>query len=332
MINKKLPSGENQQSHSIVPIQNEEGQFQSVVEWQDNEHLLYIVNDEAGAKVFKHHLYSGKQELFFEAKDPIITLQSSPSNQYFLIHTSKSSYEANLIIVDKEGEEVFNWVNESSELQYVWNPFDENKIFITSFLEDWSFKNYILNIDQKLVEDHTLPHPFIQWMSLASVTYLKWEDAHTEAPLYLASIDGEEEKKIGEQIFAYHSYKDIFLTISVKNESIHYQFSNTETLEKIREFTLPVINTFSDNWWIPNYDYDLTKKKFYYFKPTAEGDEVMSLNLVSFSPETGEEEIILTNLEDQPINVSSDGEKLLLGYQYNTIIELSTKKTSTLIN
>ncbi|MBM6617264.1 hypothetical protein [Bacillus suaedaesalsae] len=332
LANKMQPDVVNERNNLIVPIQSESVKFQSVVDWYNYDHLLYIVNDELGAKVFKHHIYTGNHELFFEITDPIITLQSSPSNDHFLIHTSNSSNEAKLIIVDDKGEVLLDWEVESAELQYVWNPFDENKIFITSFLEDWTFKNYILNMEQKKVDENNLPHPFIQWMSSTTIAYLKWEDAFTEAPLFLANINGDEEEKLGEQIFAFHSYKDIFLTISAKNESINFQFSKSSTMEKLHEFTLPVINTYSDNWWIPNYDYDPIKKKFYYFKPITENNEVQSLDLISFSIETGEEETILPNMEDQPIKISSDGEKLLLGYQYNTIIELKSKNTSTLIN
>lgn len=322
----KEPPKVKADNNTIVPIQINDTQFQSVVDWFDHEHVLYVVNDELGAKIYKHHLFTGTSELFFETTDPIITLQSNPSSQHFLIHTSNSNTEANLIVVDEKGNALFDWEVKSAELQFVWNPFDENNLFITSFLEDWSFTNYILNVEQKEVKENSLPHPFIQWMSPSKIAYLKWEDGFTEAPLYSASVQGIAEKKLADNIFAYHTYEDLLLTISASTNLSVYQFYEVSTMKKINEFSLPVINTYSDNWWVPNFDYDPNTKNFYYYKPVEE-----QLNLVSFSIETGEEETILTNIEDQPINLSSDGERLLLGYQYNTIIEIEDKKTSELI-
>jgi hypothetical protein len=329
---KEVPSKPFFNDTQVIPIELSGGQFNSVGDWYDNTSVLFTVNEGSGSKIYRYHLYEGDTELFYETPEQVITLEGNQNQHYFVIHTAVSSHEAKLIVLDKKGKEVLEWKVESVELQYVWNPFDGNQLFITSFLEDWSFKNYVMNADTKRIEATGFPQAFIQWMDTSELAYLKWDDTSLDAPLYTSNLDTKEEKKVLDNILAFHSYEDLLLAISSAEKSSLYQFYEPKTMEKIQEFQIPTITTFSDRWWIPNYDYNAATNKFYYFKPVVTGEEIETLSLVSFSMKTMEEEVVLSQSEDQPLKISPDGKRVLFGFQFIKLIDLVEKETYSLIN
>jgi hypothetical protein len=329
---KEVPSKPFFNDSKIIPIDLDGGQFNSVGDWYDNTSVLFTVNEGSGSKIYKYHIYEGDTELFYKTPEQVISLEGNQNQHYFVVHTAVSAHEAKLIVLDKEGKEVLNWIVESVELQYVWNPFDENQLFITSFLEDWSFKNFVMNADTKRVVENGFPQPFIQWMDTSELAYLKWDDTSLDAPLYTSNLETKEEKKVLDNVLAFHSYKDLLLAISSAEESSLYQFYEPKTMKKIQEFQIPTITTFSDRWWIPNYEYNTATNKFYYFKPVVTGEEIEALSLVSFSMKTGEEEVVLSQSEDLPLKISPDGKRVLFGFQFMKLIDLLEKETYTLIN
>jgi hypothetical protein len=329
---KDIPSGHFFGDLPIIPIELNGEQFNTVGDWFDNTSVLYIVNGNNGSKIYRYHLYTGVRELFFETTHQIITLEANQNRSYFVVHTSISGYEANLIILDHQGNEVVNWAVESVELQYVWNPFDENQLFITSFQDDWSFQNYVVDMKQKQVEKAEVNQPFIQWIDSSKVAYLQWEnELSLNAPLYQYNIVEKTEEKVLENTLAFHTYKELLITISSVETNSLYQFFDTKNLQLKQSFQLPMINTFSDRWWIPHYDYNTASDSFFYFQPIMVENELASLQLIKYSVKTGEETVVLNETSDRPINLSPDGTLCLIGFQLEELIDMKKNEIKPLI-
>jgi hypothetical protein len=316
----------------IIPIELNGEQFNSVGDWFDNTSVLYIVNGNSGSKIYRYHLYTGVKELFFETTHQIITLEANQNRSYFVVHTSRSSHEANLIILDHQGNEVVNWAVESVELQYVWNPFDENQMFITSFQDDWSFQNYVVDMKRKQVDKALVNQPFIQWTDSSKVAYLEWGNEFSlNAPLYQYNIVENTKEEVVENILAFHTYKELLLTISSAETNSLYQFFDPRNLQLKQSFQLPMINTFSDRWWIPHYDFDPESDSFFYFQPIMVENEVASLQLIKYSVGTSEETVVLNETSDRPINLSPDGTLCLIGFQFEELIDLKKNEIKPLL-
>ncbi|MFZ3588139.1 hypothetical protein ACOI1C_02445 [Bacillus sp. DJP31] len=329
---KEGPSGHFFGGLSIIPIELNGSQFNSIGDWYDNTTILYITDDSDGSKIYKYHLYTGVAELFYETTEQIITLKASQDRSYFALQTSVSSNEAKVTIVDQQGKEKMSTTIDSVEIQYVWNPFKEMEVFITSFQEDWSFQNYVLDVNQNLQQISEVSQPFVQWVGPTKIAYLKWEnDGNLNAPLLSLDSQDNVEIKILDSVLAYRTYKDLLVTISGTETESLYQFFDTEMMQLKGSFKLPMINTFSDRWWIPNYDYDSETDSFIYFKPKEENNELASLQLMKFSLINGEETLVLEDSLDRPLNISPDGTLCLIGYQLEEIIDMKKKEISSLI-
>ncbi len=316
----------------IIPIALDERGFNSVVDWYDNTTVLYVIDDGVGSKIYKYHLYTGVTEFFYETTGLIITLKSSQNRHYFAVHASDSSYEAKIIILDRNGKEMMDSKLDSVEVQYEWNPYEEAEIFVTSFQEDWSFQNHVMNVNRKIIELSEVNQPFIQWIGSSNVAYLKWVDNESiNAPLYLFDNRDLKEVKVLDNVLAYHTYKGILVTISGYETESLYQFFNTEPIQLKRSFKLPLINTFSDKWWVPNFDYNSESDRFIYFHPKIEDDESVTLQLVVYSAISGLEEVILADTKNRPVNLSPDGSLCLVGYQSEEIIDIKKKEIIKLI-
>lgn len=332
---KSIPSGHFMGEIPIIPIDLEGEHFHSVGDWYNETSILYIVDqhNRMGSNIYRYHLYTGEKELFFETPHQIIGLEGSENNNYFAIHTSSSINEANLVIIDKKGKEVVNWPVVSTELQYVWNPFDETKLFITSFQEDWSFKNFVLDLDTQKIKESDITQPFIQWLSDKEVLYLKWDEEFQEntAPLYSYHLENKSEEEISEQVLGFHTYQSMFMTVSPKDNQSIYQFLDPDSKSLKQSFTLPNIETYSDRWWIPNYDYNKKQDLLLVYKPIMKEQQFESLQLVTYSLQSAEESVVLQGVEDRPLLISPDGELSLIGYQFEEILDLRTNKLQSIL-
>ena len=73
-------------------------------------------------------------------------MEANEDHSLFLLHTSGERNMAELLVVDKSGTEVFSWQAESFDMTYKWNPYQPDELFISTFLEDWSYKSFVINV------------------------------------------------------------------------------------------------------------------------------------------------------------------------------------------
>jgi hypothetical protein len=320
-----------------LPIEVPEGEFYKVGCWYSDHQLLYITNLEQSSSVYLYNLLTGSSELLYKSEVPIVTLQVSPSKKNILIQSSPSTYEGQVIILTSEGSEIFKQSIPSYELAFEWSPFNESEILISSFNEDWTYLMLLLDIDQRKTTELTLPQPFIKWIGNEEVAYLNWSEDSPSlfAPLRTKKLDTEAEEEIFTDVLQFATYNDILMTVTVQDDEqlqATYTFYNKEK-KKLNSFSIPHLSMFS-GWLVPYNDLNEKKGKFITLKPVKSAEADMyteGFELVSYDIENGSSNVIMKNLNNEPILLSPSGEAALFGNRFEKVIDLKTKELRELV-
>jgi hypothetical protein len=320
-----------------LPISIPEGEFYKLGGWLSETQVLYITNLEQTSSVFRYNLLSGKNELIYKSDHPIVNVQISPSKKYILIHSSPSSYEGVVTIIDTKGSEKLKKSLASHELVFEWNPYDESKVLVSKFNEDWTFQVLLLDINNSKTTELSLPQPFIKWMDKRDIAYINWDDNNPSlfAPLIVKGLENGIEKTVFPKVFQFSTFRDLLMTVSVdeQNQSMAtYSFFDKE-IKKLFTFSIPQLRKFSD-WLVPFYDYNERMGQFITLSPLESG-EVDSYSegfqLLIYNPKKGSNKLIMEGLENEPINFSPSGDAILYGNRFEKIIDIKAKKIYELI-
>ena len=305
--------------------------FHSVVDWLDDETVLYILNNAEGSEVHTYNLYTGETQLFYKSDDPIVQMEANEDKSLFFVHTSPSSYEAELFFLSRDGELKYQTQLESFELSYTWNQVNPNQLFVTSFNEDWSFSTKLIDVHEEQIIENPLDIPFIQWLSNQQVSYIKWdqEEPSLTAPLYMYNLDNQTETLISEHVVANTNYKDLLTTIELADENgtAIVRFYDSDNQKKLAEMPTRLVALYSD-WSIPYHDLDNKETLYYIFEVNEEKND---FSLVSFSPKTSEKKVVFDSIENFPIKLSPSGEYALYGPRFEKILDLKHQLIEELI-
>ncbi|MBE4907963.1 hypothetical protein IMZ08_07850 [Bacillus luteolus] len=325
-------------SQQIISLDMNGEAFNTVGEWFDDESILYIVDKDGGSDLYYYHLFSGEKKLFYHTDSPIVTMKANEDHSLFLIHSSSERNEAEFLVVNKEGEKVYDWKINSFDLQFVWNPNVLDEVFVTAFLEDWSFSTFVIKIGEETVTPYTVNEPFVQWFDKQSIAFMKWnqEEPVFSAPLYTFNFETNKESLLMEDVISFTTFKDVLFTVSndkVQTTKGIYRLYDTGTMNKKKEIMVPLLTTYS-RWYVPYHDYVTNQKKFYTLLPdeSASYDTYTGkFELIAFSLDAEESETILSNVDSLPINFSPNGYYCLYGYQFENVIDVKEKEVKELI-
>lgn len=336
---EKSPDQHDQKKESLyLPLKVEEGNFSTACGWLDDETIVYITELNEGARVYAYHLTDGKNKLLYKSDYPIVKAEMSPSRKYLLIHSSSSPSEAIIEVIDLKGNTIVYKEIPSADLTYEWNPFDENRILISAFTEDWNFSVYELNLLNKKLKGVSVPQPFAYWISEADLIYLNWDkdEPALVTDLYKYDLKKNEKEKMLSNIYQLNSYGNSFMAISLggKNEEQAVYTFYTNQFKKLSSFHAPVLYEYSD-LFIPYFDGNAKRKYFGTFVPlysTQSDTYADSFKLVIFNYETGKEEIVLDEMDNEPISFSPNGNYCLYGNLLEKVIDLKTKEIVPLLD
>ncbi|MDR6122373.1 hypothetical protein QFZ87_001970 [Bacillus sp. SLBN-46] len=320
-----------------LPISIPEGEFYMLGGWLSDTEVLYITNLEQTSSVYRYDLLSGKSKLIYKSEYPIVTVKISPSKKNILIHSSPSSYEGVVTIIDQNGSEQMKQSFASYELDFEWNLFNESQILVTKFDEDWNFQLSLLDTSKSKTVELTLPQPFIKWKDEKNVAYLNWDENTPSlfAPLIFRSIETGKEKTILPEVIQFSTFPDLLMTVSVKKDDstmAAYTFFDKEMKESFT-FSIPQLTKFSD-WLVPFYDYSKNRGQFITFEPLRSGEVdsyTEGFELVSYNIKKKKRELIMEHLDNEPILFSPSGNALLYGNRFEKVIDLKTKEIYELI-
>lgn len=321
-----------------LPLKIEDGSFHSAYGWISDYVFVYVTESSEKVKVFSYDLKKGKNKLLFESEAPIVSLYISPSRDYILIHSSPSSYHALTTIIDTKGHELFSKEIPSLDLAVEWNSFNENMVALTAFSETWEYTIYSLNISQQTLSEIDLPQPFFLWVDSNELLYLDWDDTGMQhfAPLKKFNLQtGKSEEIISEIFYADSLDVDGAFVILVGEDEINqatYSFY-TKSLDKVGSFSIPLLSSFSD-WVIPYFEYVPADKSFLTFQPlySAEADVYTEkFELMSYSFEDGEKEILMEGMDNEPLSCSPNGDFCLYGFYFENLLNLKTGENIPLL-
>jgi hypothetical protein len=319
------------ETEAKIPLEINESLFHSVADWKDDETLLYITNDVDGSEIHTYNLFTGESSLFFESKAPIVQFEANANHTLFFVHTSPTSYEAELIILDTDGKVKFSTKIESYELQYTWNQINHNQLFISSFSEDWTYQTYMLNVEKNDITTNPVDFPFIQWLNDEEISYLKWDQDSPSitAPLYIYNIEKQEETQLAKGVVSNTNFKKVMSTFELvdENGTAVVRFYDLNSKNKLAEMPTRLVALYSE-WSIPYHDMDSKKNIFYMFEVN---EAKTSFSLISFNLETEEKQTIIDTIENFPFKLSPNGEYALYGARYENIIHIEDKATKELI-
>lgn len=325
----------------VKPISiSEKQKFYAINEWYDQNTLLYSTSDNGVSSLYLHNINTGQHNLFYQGDEFIVKMEANTAYSLFALQTFDKSGISHLRILNKMGKEIFSISDKMEDLQFIWNPYQADELIVTEFLPYLEFQLFHINVTNKEINKIQIDNPYVQWTNKDQIGYLDWNqnEPSFKAPLILFNINTSKAKKWLDDSIMFLSFEDLLVTISVDPKNIEkslYTFYEAASGEKLKEVVVPVLNTFSESWWIPNHDYDSKGKLFYYLAPYRSGNlteykEGFKLSVLSLVED--KEEVIKVIPNNVPIRLSPDGAWLLFGQQLEQILDVSNNKVYNLVN
>jgi hypothetical protein len=329
--------GTNTPSKWKFPISILQGKFFKVGGWLSDEELVYITNNEQTSTLYSYHLSSGRSTPLFNSEYPIESVQISPTKKNILVRSAPSSYEGKITIIDLKGKEIYSQTFPSYELVFEWNPYQDSQILVSSFQEDWSFKVFLVDFEQKLTKELSLPQPFLKWIDKDRYIYLNWDNTQEKlfAPLMTRSLEDASEHTLFPNVYQFSAFKNVIMTITVnsKEESKAIYSFYDQKLNLTFEFSMPQLTKFSD-WLVPFYDYNEPNRQFITLRPlkSTEADTyTKGFQLVSYNLKKQKSDVLLKGLENEPIALSPSGNECLYGNRFEKMIDLRSKRIMNIV-
>jgi hypothetical protein len=311
-----------------------------VTEWLDDDTILYILDMETQSEVHTLNIQTGETYLFFSSSSPILSVDANESYELFAVHTAPSTTEGNLSVVNVTGEIVAEWnFPATQDLVFSWNPYEDRQLVVSSFLEDWSFKGFLLDVSTQSKVEKDFGNPFIQWMDENSVGYINWnqDEPSLTAPLYTVDLFSGKEQLLKNEVIMFASFADVLLTVSSSAKDNHiarYEFAKLSNMEETLGFTAPLLSLYS-NYVTPFFEYTTSSNLFYTFLPYESGSlegYSEAFQFVSFNVSNGEIEVLLEEIENKPMKISPNGVYCLYGYQLEQLIVIPAKEMVDLVD
>ena len=312
-----------------LPMKVENGEVVEVSGWLDARTISYITSKGNSYYVFKYDIYSGEHKLLYTSDNEITALKISPDLSKLLVFTNEEDFQGKIVIINKDGKQLFSEQLQSYDAEFVWNPYDEDKLLVSSFTKEWESNSYLLSIKDGRLEEVELDNPFIVWTDKETVTYLGWmaEDS-LSSPVTTKNIySGEESVISGRNAYSIGGSNDqMIFTISDDEQDLHMaHYTFYDKLDEKADISLPRLSNYSD-WLIPYSD--MKDEKLFTFYPESSGDATNYTNgfsLVSIDTASGKQQkVIKEGLENEPISISPDGKWSLYGFYLEGIINLET--------
>ncbi len=312
----------------ITPIQNKLPVLE-VMSWYDEDTILFLQEGNEMFSLHTHDLFSGETSVFFKEDGWILDVSANADYSLFAVQYLSVDARAHLKIVNDLGEIVWTIKDYGDEYTIYWNPYDKQTFVMVAYLPDWKFETYTGNVEQKTITDMGLSHSYFQWISESKVGYLKWEELEPnyQAPLYEIDIESGETKRWKDAVIAFMSFPD-GLSLSVTVDSIYdlysvYRFYDEQQL--YRKIEMPILNTYSEQWWIPYYSYDDNNGIFYYLRPKYSGDYFSyedGYELIAYNVQDDSEEKLISLEKHVPISISPTGSSILIGERFEYVYDL----------
>lgn len=330
----------NKDGNSLIPpLEAAEGEFLQVIGWIDQNTICYLSKSTDSYKLFTYNIYSGEHKSLYSSENEIYTVKISPQKSKLLVYTFTEGYNGKVYILDTKGNIQYNKELETYDIEFVWNPYNENEIMVSTFSKDWDSKEFLLSIEQETWNEINLQNPFPRWLNKNEVAYINWNQSSPSlhAEIWKMNLETGEENEEESLSEAYHvdTLQDGLLTITSdenNSDEASYTFYNQD-LQPLSTLTVPRLSKYTD-WLIPFNDavgdtlFTLVPIESGYADTYTEGFELLSIQ----STDGKIKKWLNNKWENQPIEVSQDMKWCLYGYYYEQVINLETGEVFSLFN
>ncbi|WP_078428815.1 hypothetical protein [Alkalihalobacterium alkalinitrilicum] len=330
LIEKKL--GVMKETIFHTPIQMNPYSFVEISGWYDSQTILLLRDENAISYLDLVNLKTSETVEFFQIDEPILSVEANYDYSYFAVQTSTYELTSPLYFINKEGELVYSLSEVGEEFSLFWNPYNHDELIIISFLPDWDYDVYRLNLKEEKLVQLDLEKMYFQWINVDEIAFLEWASFAPSfyAPIFKYNLNTNETEKFLDEVIAFFTFADTILVAvsvdSLEAENSIYQIYQNEDM--IGELEIPTLNTYSEQWWIPFHEYDANEHLFYYLKPLYSGDFFSydaPYELTKYNVETGTEQKVVDVDLQSPLKLSPDGKWMLYGNQYEWLINLTNK-------
>lgn len=323
----------------VIPIKlGVQEEFSKASGWLSNTEILYISNkNESSSILYSYSLITGQSTMLYKSGQPIITAEISPKKDKVMIHSSASE-EGVLTVIDLSGKELYSGKIESYELTFEWNSYNDDLLIVSAFTEEWDFNTYLLDLKENSLKELQLPEPFVRWISEDMLVYQQWDENEIslKAPLKSFSISGNHSKTLFEDVYQFDSLGKYLLTIEVaegENPGLGLYTFTREGIHSAGSLTAPLLTSFS-GWVVPFYDLMDDGKAFMYLRAKEQGEADLyegGFDLMKYQFGEDKEEMVFSELANEPLSCSPSGEMCLYGFQLERVMNIDTKEIIELV-
>lgn len=321
----------------IYPLSSK-GNYMEVLDWLNDEQILYLVEENGMSCINVFHLFSGKTERLFSTTETIVEIDVHENKSLIALSTFDNESRTSIYVLNQNGKALFELRNLSGDVVFYWNYYDDNQLLFVTYLPNWEFELHHLSIKEGKVQKLPIQQPYVQWIDEQTIAYIKWDsdEPSIDAPLMFYHLQTGEENLFMENAIAFFTFPNEMLVVLLVNSLADTKTTYSFFLKKQKttETYVPVLDTFSEQWWVPYYDYDEQEAFFVFFRPKQSGafiDYQEPFELVRFDVRSGKEQVLMELDENLPIKLSPNGKYLLYGQRLETFIDIETKEKVSLI-
>lgn len=293
--------------------------FHFVADWLTNTEVLFVEKDESAYFLKTFHINTGEVTVLYEDTSIIVDVLVHPLKDKILIHTSDSSESGIVKVLSHTGFIEHEVTIESSELEIEWNDMEPSLILFTAFYEDWSYDVFLYDGIENDLQLFPLDNPFPKWLGSEKIVASNF-DNHSNVPADLKLYDRTGEPQITgqENVVYFDTYQKSLLLIQMNDEdeatySLLNQDLSTLSTWKVSVALNDAAWVFPEIDWLPNEQLILARDDH-----QDESEQVYELVGV-----TDDEQVILAgDIPEGPVRCSPDGEKCLIGYAFEHLIDL----------
>lgn len=326
------------ENEDIYPLIVNRDSFIEVIDWYDDQSILYMTDENGESRIKRYNIVTKEEEDFFSIDEPIMSVTANRDRSKFAVQTASYTGGSPLYIVDRDGNMQFSSTEMGEAFSLFWNPYDKEQLLIVSYLPDWEYEVLLLTLGKNELKSVAIKQTFFQWIDKEAVAFLNWaeDEPSFHAPLHLLQLNTGEESKLHDNIIGMFSFANhVYFTVTVDTKyDLLSRYTFYKNSQKLSEVDVPILNTYSEQWWIPFHDFDVDKELFYYLSPHDSADFFEyhdGFQLTAFDIKTGKKTGILELTENTPLKLSPNGKRILYGNQLEQLIEIKTKKVAPIV-
>ncbi|MBS2969682.1 hypothetical protein J9317_12995 [Metabacillus sp. KIGAM252] len=318
-----IEKNQQKQEDSIVPYQANGQTFQMVGGWMGNHTVVFAEYEDQQTILYTYSLTTGEKSELYSVNMPVTHFETSPKGDYLLLQGSPSSKQIVLLLIDAQGKELFEEKFSSHDLAFSWSKSNSDRLFVTAFNEDWTYKTAIYHPLSGYEDANPIDAPFAEWNGEDKLLFAK-DHSLQQSDIYQFDPEKNEEKLAAEMVLAVYAKKNAWITLSQVNGEIDY---NIHDGKKTHRFPAS-LNQMEGTAEIPKAEISPNGKEFLTYEYNKETGK---LDLISFSFSNEKKKVRLEDAVNVPLLFSPDGTKVLYGFQLEKVFDMITGSLKTLI-